>query len=458
MVVGDIATTTDVVVLGAGPGGYVAAIRAAQLGKAVVLVDPGPPGGTCLHQGCVPAKALLSAADQAWQLPNLAEMGISAARPKVDLERMQAWKNGLSERLSKGVQQLLDHYKVSFVSGIGWFLDVNELRVEAEYGTQRYLFEQCVIAVGAEAAPLPDLPFDGEHILTPSQALHVAELPEKISVIGADYIAAELATLFAKLGVAVELVIPAGQQLLAEFDPAAGRQVSAQLKKLGVKTEKQDLNGLGPMIKDSPKVIVSIGLTPRTQDLRLEQAQVETDAQGFISVNDCMQTSNPVIYAVGDVTGGPPLAHVAFKQGKVAAEHIAGLPTAYAPQAVPRVAWTDPQVAAVGLTATEAEAMGYKVATGRFPLAANGRALTLNTNQGFVQVVAEQESELLLGVTIVGPGAETVIGEAALALEMGATLTDLAETLHPHPGLGEPLQESAEAALGIAIHIKNTGI
>jgi dihydrolipoamide dehydrogenase len=442
-----------VVVLGAGPGGYVSAIRAAQLGKAVVLVDPGPLGGTCLHEGCIPAKALLTAAGQAWQISELADMGINATQKEVDLNRMQAWKTAQVERLVKGIKQLLDHHKVEFISGSGWFLGRDELRIEAEYGTKRYYFEQCIIAVGAGAAPLPNFPFDGERVLTPGQALSLTELPDRIGIVGNDYIAAELATLFAKLGAAVQLMIPTGQQLLPEFEPAAGRQVASRLKKLGVKMETK-VTDLGSAIETLAKVVISIGLIPRTQNLHLAEAGVKTDEDGFIPVNDCLQTSNPAIYAVGDVTGGPALANVAFKQGKVAAEHIAGQPSQYAPQAIPRVAWTDPQVAAGGLMAAEAEAAGYEIVSGRFPMAANGRALTLNTNQGFVQVVAERESQVLLGATIVGPGAETLIGEAALALEMGATLTDLAETLHPHPGLAETLQEAAEAALGRAVNIK----
>lgn len=453
MVVGDLASTVDVLVLGAGPGGYVAAIRAAQLGKEVVLVDPGPPGGTCLHQGCIPAKALLTAVDQAWQLQNLAEMGITISEKTIALDQMQRWKGDVVDRLAKGVRQLLTHHRVEIVKGKGWFLNEQEARVEAEYGTKRYLFEHCIIAVGADPTPLPDVPFDGERILSPTQALTLAEIPEKLSVFGADYIAVELATLYAKLGTTVQLLIPAGQCLLSEFDPAATRLVQARLKKLGVKLQTEVAN-LEQLADDSDPAIISLGVTPRTAELHLQDAQVRCDPKAFISVNDRMQTSNPAIYAVGDVAGGPPLAHLAIKQGKVAAESLAGRPAQYAPQAVPRVAWTDPQVAAVGLTAAEAEAAGYEVITGRFPMAANGRALTLNAGEGFVQTVAEKANEILLGVTIVGPQAETLIGTAALALEMGATLTDLIETLQPHPSLGETLLESAEAVLGIAVHIK----
>ncbi|MEW5957104.1 MAG: FAD-dependent oxidoreductase, partial [Chloroflexota bacterium] len=437
MVAGDLATAVDVVVLGAGPGGYVAAIRAAQLGKEVVLVDPDPPGGTCLHQGCIPSKALLTAADHAWRMPALAELGIAVGEPRLDLAQMQVWKNGLVQQLGAGVKKLLAAYQIETMAGRGWFIGEREVRVEAEYGTKRFNFDQCVIAVGARPAPLPELGFDGRRVLTPYQALNLTELPKCLAIIGAGYIAAELATLFAKLGVTVRLLLPAGQPLLSEFDPSAGRQVRARLKKLGVNIEPN-----GATVEAESQIVVAVGLLPCTGGLHLAQAKVETDASGFIRVNDRMQTSNQAVYAVGDVTGGPPLASVAIKQGKIAAEAIAGLPVQYAPQAIPRVAWTDPEVAAVGLTAAEATAAGYKVVTGRFPLAANGRALTLDDKDGFVLTVAEQESGVLLGITLVGQDAEMLIGEAALALEMGATLTDLSETLHPHPGLGEALQES----------------
>ncbi len=453
MVVGDIVTTVDVIILGAGPGGYVAAIRAAQLGKEVVLIDPGLPGGTCLHHGCIPAKALLTAAGTFWQIPELSKMGISVDKPTVNLKKMQQWKNRLVKRLSGGITTLLDHNKVAFVQGRGWFLSENEVRIEAEYGTKRYMFEHAIIAVGAAPTPLPELDFGGARVLTPDQALHLANLPANLAIIGSNYIAAELATLFVKLGSQVRLLIPPEQKLLDSFGQSAARYVQSRIKKLGVNI-KSNVTDLPAAAAEADTVIFSVGQTPRPDELRLEQVGLLPDEQGFIPVNDQMQSGNPAIYAVGDVTGGPMQAHVAIKQGKVAAEGLAGLPTQYTPQAIPRVVWTDPQIATVGLFGAEAKEIGYKVVTGRFPLAASGRALTLNAAEGFVQTVAERDTEVLLGVTIVGRHAETLIGEAALALEMGATLTDLAETLHPHPGLGETLQESAEAALGIAVHIK----
>ncbi len=454
MVVGDLATEVDVVVLGGGPGGYVAAIRAAQLGKQVALIYEGPLGGTCLHEGCIPSKALLNAAHQAWQIPHLVQMGISAGEVNINFSQMQNWKAGIVNRLSNGVKSLLEEHNVHLVQGKGWFMKRNHMRVEKKYGAGRFIFEQCILAVGATPISLPAWPFDGERVLTPAQALQLARLPKEIVIVGSDYIAAELATLFAKLGVIVRLLIPAGERLLSEFDPVAGRQVQLNLRKLGVKIKRKVKDfATNPVLEHAEKIVISVGVKARTEGLQLETAGVKTDANGSILVNQQMQSSNPAIYAVGDVTGGPPYAALAIKQAKVAAEAIADLPVAYAPQAIPYVAWTDPEVAFVGLTAQQAEDLGYQPITGRFPLAANGRALTLNASLGVVLTVAEASTQVLLGVTILGPSASHLIGEAALAIEMGATLTDLAETLHPHPGLGEALQESAEAALGKVIHI-----
>ncbi|MDX1524381.1 MAG: FAD-dependent oxidoreductase, partial [Anaerolineae bacterium] len=234
MVVGDLTTSVDVLILGAGPGGYVAAIRAAQLGKEVAIADPGPLGGTCLNRGCIPSKALLTAADKAWQLSGLAEMGIKSGQAEIDLAQMQCWKDGIVGQLTTGVQHLLDKHEVHIVAGSGWFIDRQEVRVESEYISHRFNFEHCIIAVGADPAPLPALPFDGERVLTPGQALTLTEPPASVAIIGADYIAVELATFFAKIGVAVRLLVPAGEKLLSLFEPTAVRQVRAKFKKLNV--------------------------------------------------------------------------------------------------------------------------------------------------------------------------------------------------------------------------------
>lgn len=437
MVVGDLATNVDVLVLGAGPGGYTAALRAAQLGKEVVLVDPGPPGGSLVGR-ILPTKILLDAARQFWQIPSWAEWGITAGKPELDWPQMQTRKNEQVEAARMEIKRQLDEQKVEFVAGQGWFLAENEARIEAEYGAKRYLFDHAVIAVGAEPAPWPDLPFDGKRVLTPSQALAMAELPTSLSIIGADYLAAELATLFTKLGVAVRLLLPTGQRLLPEFDPAAGQVAQTRLQELGVEIDS-NLSGLKDL---TGLIVVSAGLTPRPVNLGLDKVRVTTAAGGFIQVNERQRTSNPVIYAAGAVTGAPPLVHVANKQGRVAAENIAGKVAQFAPQAIPYVAYTDPPVATVGLTPAEAEAAGYHVSRSTF----NIQHSTDSRAGEFIQLLAEQGSEVLLGVTIVGLGADLLIGEAALALEMGATLTDLAETLHP--AAGEALARAAEASLG----------
>jgi dihydrolipoamide dehydrogenase len=436
MVVGDLATNIDVLVLGAGPGGYTAALRAAQLGKEVVLVDPDPPGGSLIGR-IFPAKILLDAAQQYWQIPSWTERGINLGKPELDWSQMQSWKHKQVETAGAEIKRQLDQQQVEVVAGQGWFLAENEARIEAEYGAKRYLFDHAVIAIGAEPTPWPDLPFDGKRVLTPTQALALTELPESLSIVGADYLAAELATLFVKLGAAVRLLPPTGQRLLPEFDPAAGQIVQARLQELGVEIDSnlsdlKDLTGL---------ILVSAGLTPRPVNLGLDKARVTTDAGGFIRVNERQRTSNPAIYAAGAVTGAPPLAHVANKQGRVAAENIAGQIAQFAPQAIPYVAHTDPPVATVGLTPAEAETAGYHVSRSTF----NIQHSTDSSAGGFVQLLTEQGSELLLGATIVGPQADILIGEAALALEMGATLTDLAETLHP--AAGEVLARAAEAAL-----------
>ncbi|MCW5851650.1 MAG: FAD-dependent oxidoreductase [Anaerolineae bacterium] len=452
MVVGDLATAVDLVVLGGGPGGYVSAIRAAQLGKQVALIDPGPPGGSCLHFHCIPSKALLTATEYAWRTPGLSEMGIGVGPVQVDYAQMQAWKNSVVQRLVKGVQQLLDGHRVQVVHGRGWFLAENEVRVEGEHGASRYSFDHCVIAVGAEARPLPDLPFDHERVLTPGEALRRTTLPRDLALIGSDYVVAEIATIFARLGVPTRILLPPGERLLHAFDPLAGRLVQASLRKLGVKIEA-NVAGPAQVVADAACVVVSRGVAPRSGDLHLDLVHVDTDSEGFVRVDDQLRTTNPRIYAVGDVTGGPRFATTAIKQAKVAAESLAGRRVQYAPQAIPHVAWTDPPVAAVGLTQAEAEAQGYPVVAGRFPLAANGRALSLDQTEGSVLTVADRDSGVLLGATIIGARAGDLVGELALALEMGATLTDLAETLHPHPGLPELLQESAETALGAAVHV-----
>ena len=495
MVVGDVTTAVDVLVLGAGPAGYVAAIRAAQLGKHVTLIDSRSPGGTCLHQGCIPLKALLSASERYQQLhqEELAAMGIQAEAVSFDWASMQAWKQSVVDRLADGVRRLVTGNRVEYVYGTGWFMNNQEVRVEGEHGSLRFKFEHCIIAVGADAAPMAQLPYDGKHVLTPEQALMLPELPETLNIVGDDYIALELATLFARLDVKVKLYSP-GEQILAGVDPAALRLVQAGLRKLGVQvvTKATIENTVGAGVEcrggsgvdeergslPSPAVgelvsarvdrpiVISQGVCPHTAGLHLDAAGVEVAPNGSIAV-DTMQQCRDVylpprqdalrpsshIYAVGDCTGERPLVSVAIKQAKVAAEVIAGQRVQFAPLVTPLVVHTTPELATVGYSAAEATHAGYNVISGRFPLAANGRALTLGTDNGVALVVANADDGVLLGATLVCPRAGDLIGQVTLAIEMGATLTDLNEILYAHPSLSEALQEGVESALGEAIHI-----
>jgi dihydrolipoamide dehydrogenase len=454
MVAGEIPVAVDVVVLGGGPGGYVAALRAASLGRSVALIEQGPIGGTCLNRGCIPSKALLHATGSLAGVNQLASMGIDVGRPLVDFSRMQSWKQSIVERLATGVQQLLAARKVEVTQGKAYFRNQREVWGTASDGAgHRYEFAQCIIATGAEPRPLAGLPFDGERVLTPEQTLGLNTIPSSLAVVGSDAAAIELATIYARLGSQVQLVVPAGTPLLSDFDPLAGRLVTAALRKLGVNIEANSADPASAL-ESAPLIVVSAGYRGRTADLRLNEVGLSADEQGFLAVDQRQATRIPSIFAVGDVTGGPPLATIAIKQGRIAAEAGAGMPVAFEPQAVPRVIWSEPEVAAVGMHASQAEAAGFAVVTGRFPLAANGRALTINASDGAALVVAERDSGVLLGVTLIGARASELIGEAALALEMGATLTDLSEILHPHPALAETLGETADVALGQPIHIK----
>jgi dihydrolipoamide dehydrogenase len=449
MVVGDVTTAVDVLVLGAGPAGYVAAIRAAQLGKHVTLIEPEQTGGTCLNRGCIPLKALLSATERYQQtgLEELAAMGISVPSVSFDWAKMQAWKQSVVERLADGVRRLITGNKIDLVKGTGWFLNAEEVRVEGEYGSHRFKFDHCIIATGASSRALSD----GIQAMTPEEALQITDLPEQVSIFGDDYIALELATVFARLGVQTKLLL-SGEQLLPNVDPVALRLVQAGLRKLRIQTR----TNVAASDHTEQPVIASCGVVPNTAGLHLDACGVEVNDDGSIRVDTMMRSSVANIYAVGDcgsASAGRNLASIAIKQGKVAAEVLAGQRVQFAPLVIPRVVHTTPELATVGYSASEASQAGYTVKIGRFPLAANGRALTLNVDNGVALLVANAEDEALLGATLVGPRAGDLIAQVALAIEMGATLTDLSEILFAHPGLSETLQESADAALQQAIHV-----
>ncbi len=471
MVVGSVSRGCQVVVIGAGPGGYVAALRLAQLGKDVILIDKGPRlGGVCLNVGCIPSKALIHAADLAYEVRQGEKMGLSVDGLRVDLPKMVEWKDGIVERLTGGVEFLCSKNGVEVVVGSARFTSDRSLEVAGEDGVLEVQFESAVIATGSSAMQLPNLPFDGERVIGSTEALSLQKIPERLVVVGAGYIGLELGTVYAKLGSDVTIVefLP---EILPGLDRDAAKALQRRLKKLKIKLllkhravsyddgEDPALVAIGPDDQEiripADLVMMSVGRVPRSADLGLEEIGVATDDKGFITVDDRQQTSAPGIYAIGDVAGGLLLAHKAYQEAKVAAEVIAGEPAAFDNVAIPAVVYTDPEVAWTGLTEAEAVEQGYEVVTGIFNFKASGRAMTLEATDGFVKAVADAETKQLLGVVAVGRGVSEFIGEATLALEMGAFLEDVALTIHPHPSMSEAFQEAVEAALGQAVHQVN---
>jgi dihydrolipoamide dehydrogenase len=471
MVVGSVSRGCQVVVVGAGPGGYVAALRLAQLGKDVILVEKEPRlGGVCLNVGCIPSKALIHAADLAHEVQHGEHMGLSVSGLEVDLPKMVAWKDGIVERLTGGVDFLCKKSGVEVVHGAATFTSDRSLTVSSDDGQVEIQFEQAVIATGSEPMELPNLPFDGERVIGSTEALSLDEIPPRLVVVGAGYIGLELGTVYAKLGSEVTVVefLP---EILPDLDRDAAKTLQRRLKKLKIKlllehrAESYDGGDEPALVVVDPKgdevripadlVMMSVGRVPRSSGLGLEEIGVATDDKGFITVNDKQQTNVPGIYAIGDVAGGMLLAHKAYQEAKVAAEVIAGEPAAFDNVAIPAVIYTDPEIAWTGMTETEAVERGYEVVTGTFSFKASGRAMTLDATDGFIKAVADAKTQQLLGVIAVGRGVSELIGEATLALEMGAFLEDVGLTIHAHPTMSEAVQEAVEAALGKAVHQVN---
>jgi len=470
MVVGSVSRGCQVVVVGAGPGGYVAAIRLAQLGKDVILVEKAPSlGGVCLNVGCIPSKALIHASDLAFEAQHAQGMGITVEGLTVDLPKMVEWKDGIVDRLTSGVAFLCEKNGVEVVHGAAEFLSDRSLAVASDDGRVEIQFEQAVIATGSRPMQLDGFPFDGEKIIGSTEALSLQAVPAKLVIIGAGYIGLELGIVYAKLGSQVSIVefLP---KVAPDLDAEVGKALTRQLKKLKIKlhlshrAESFEPGDPSVVIARGPKdeelrleanvVMMSVGRVPTSADLGLDAAGVATDDKGFITVNDRMQTSAPGVYAIGDVVGGALLAHKAYQEAKVAAEVIAGEPAAF-DSFVPAVIYTDPEVAWVGLGEEQAREQGYNVVTGAFQYKASGRAMSLDSTDGFVKAIADADTKQLLGVIAVGRGVSEFIGEATLALEMGAYLEDVALTIHSHPTMSEALQEAIEAALGQAVHMVN---
>src|SRR5690625_2146659 len=467
MVVGDFPIEVDTLVVGAGPGGYVAAIRAAQLGQKVTIVDKGALGGVCLNVGCIPSKALITAGQKAAEAQGIEELGIKAEKVSVDFSKVQEWKDSVVNKLTSGVEGLLKGNKVDIVSGEAYFVDKNTAKVMDEKNTQTYKFNNCIIATGSTPIEIPSFKFS-DRVLDSTGALSLKEIPKKLVVIGGGYVGTELGTAFANFGTEVTF-LEGAKDILGGFEKQMTPVVKKRLKKKGVTIVTEAVAKGVEETKDGVKVtyeakgkeetleadyvLVTVGRKPNTEEIGLEQVGIELDERGRVKTDKQCRTSVDNIYAIGDITAGPPLAHKASYEGKIAAEVISGEKSEIDYIGVPAVAFTEPELATVGLSEQEAKEKGYNVKVGRFPFGANGRALSLNNSDGFLKLVTREEDGLILGGQIAGPNASDMISEIALAVEAGMTAEDIALTIHPHPTLGEITMEAAEAALGRPIHI-----
>ncbi|MBO8162623.1 MAG: dihydrolipoyl dehydrogenase [Brevibacillus sp.] len=469
MVVGEFTTEVDVLVIGAGPGGYVAAIRAAQLGKSVTVVERGNLGGVCLNVGCIPSKALIHASHTFEQMKKAEQLGISAGEVTVDFAKVQAWKEKVVNQLTGGVGSLFKGNKIQTVQGEALFVSENEVRVLNGYEVNRYKFNHCIIATGSRPIELPAFKF-GERVLSSTEALNLTEIPKSLIVIGGGYIGIELGSVYARFGSKVT-ILEGADQILPGFEPEMTRLVERKLKKLQAEIhtkalakgmeETKDGVVVTAEVKGEEKtfeaeyVLVTVGRRPNTDELGLQDIGMKLTEKGYVVVDKQGQTSIPNVYAIGDIVEGPALAHKASYEGKVAAEAIAGHASAVDYKAIPAVVFSDPEIASVGLSEREAKEQGINCTVGRFPFAANGRALSVNAGEGFVKLVADKETGVVLGAQIVGPEASNIIAEVGLAIEMGATLEDIELTIHAHPTLGEMVMEAAELAAGHPIHVLN---
>ncbi|MBN9069218.1 MAG: dihydrolipoyl dehydrogenase [Rhizobiales bacterium] len=459
-------------VIGAGPGGYVCAIRAGQLGVDTVIVEKARPGGTRLNIGCIPSKALIHAAEEYARLGSMAAgpspLGITAQKPALDLSKTVAWKDHIVGRLTGGVASLLKKAKVKSVQGQATFRDGKTVDVETETGTQTIRAETIVIATGSVPVELPSLPFggpNGNKVISSTEALSLRAVPEEFAVVGGGYIGLELGTAFAKMGSKVT-VVEALDRILPQYDAELTRPVAKRLGELGVEVltgaRAKGLAGkAGALLVEiagkerkiaADRVLVTVGRRPLTEGWGMDELVLDREGRA-IRIDDQCRTSMRGIFAIGDVTGEPMLAHRAMAQGEMVAEIVAGHKRSFDKRAIPAVCFTDPEVVSVGLSPDQAAAGGREVKVGSFPFRANGRAMTLLGEEGFVRVVARADNHLVLGIQAVGEGVSELAAAFSLAIEMGARLEDIAGTVHAHPTLGEAFPEAAMKAFGQAIHI-----
>ena len=459
---------TEIVVVGAGPGGYAAAFYAADLGKKVILIERDKRlGGVCLNRGCIPSKALLYATHQINAAKDSGHRGISFTPPTVDLAKLRTWKESILAKLGGGIAQLAQMRNVQVIQGRAYFEGSQSLRVENEQGQQFINYETAILAVGSVPAMPKAFDLGNPRIMTSTEALEIEDIPDDLLVVGGGYIGMEMGTIYAALGSKVT-VVEALDSILAGADSDLARPVVLAAKKafkeIRLKAKVLKMSTAGKQIKveiefDGKKVeelydrvLVSVGRAANSADLGLQNTKVTLDDKGFIKVNTQQQTSDPHIYAIGDIAGGILLAHKAHKEGRIAIEAINGESSVMENVVIPAVVFTDPELAWCGLTEAEAKARGIAHEVAKFPWAASGRALSFDRTDGVTKMIIDPESERVLGVGICGAGAGELIAEAVLAIEMGATAEDIALTVHPHPTLSETLMECAEAFYGHATH------
>lgn len=467
MVVGDFPIETDTLVIGAGPGGYVAAIRAAQLGQKVTVVEKGTLGGVCLNVGCIPSKAIIAAGHRFEEAQNSEDMGIKAENVTVDFAKVQEFKQGVVKKLTGGVAGLLKGNKIDVVYGEAYFVDNETIKVMDETTSQTYKFKNVIIATGSRPIEIPSFKYS-KRVIDSTGALNLQELPKKLVVIGGGVIGIELGTAYANFGTEVTF-IEASDDILVGFEKQMTALVKRGLKKKGAeihtKASAKSVEETDTGVKvtfevkgeeqtiEADYLLVTVGRRPNTDELGLEQVGVEMSERGIIKIDKQCRTNISNIFAIGDIVEGPQLAHKASYEGKIAAEVIAGEKAEIDYLGIPAVVFSEPELATVGYTEALAKEDGIEIVAAKFPFAANGRALSINNTDGFLKLVTRKEDGLVIGAQIAGPSASDMVSELSLAIEAGMTAEDIAMTIHAHPTLGEITMEAAEVAIGTPIHI-----
>ena len=455
----------DIIVIGSGPGGYAAGFRAADLGRQVLIVDKDPTlGGVCLNRGCIPSKTLLHIAKVLEEAESLKNMGVGFSKPKIDIDGVRSWKSKIVTQLSSGISQMAKARKVQTVQGEATFLSNSEIQIKSGSKKQVVTFDHCIIAAGSSSSTIPGIPTENKDVLTSRTALDLVRVPKNLLIIGGGYIGLEMGTVFNSLGSVVsvaeflpnllpgadaDLVKPLARKLKKQFE-----EIYLSTKITSVKPSKP--KGLTVTMEKDGKtstkkfdqVLVAVGRKPNTKNIGLENTTIIINDQGFITVDKCQKTNVDNIYAIGDIAGDPMLAHKATHEGKVAAEVICGLPTEFDARAIPAVIFTDPEIAWVGITETEAKEKSIPYQKGEFPWAASGKSLAMGRNEGRTKIIFDPDTKRTIGVGIVGPNAGDLISEGALAIEMGTDAEDISLTIHPHPTLGETFANAAEVFEG----------